>query len=76
VKNDGQESFYTDPTGMFTQEEDPRAIRQYVTRQSWDTRQCCGNSVVFRIQSFSGGVYIADPGEPPSSAVFSVGLGE
>jgi hypothetical protein len=30
--------------------------------------------VVFRIQSFSGGVFIADPREPAGSAEFSAGI--
>jgi hypothetical protein len=72
VHNPGPETFYTDPTGRPAREADPGAIRQYVTRQGWDTRQCCGNQVVFRIQSYSGGVYIADPHEPPGMAEFGL----
>jgi hypothetical protein len=48
-------------------------IRQYISTQGWDTRQCCGNQVVFRIQSYSNGVYIANPSEQAGSAEFGVG---
>jgi hypothetical protein len=72
VQNAGPEEFYTSPLGDPVEAGSPHAIRQFVTRQGWDTRQCCGNEVVFRIQSFSDGVYIANPREPAGMVEFDV----
>ncbi|NJN19251.1 MAG: hypothetical protein HC822_24870 [Oscillochloris sp.] len=48
-------------------------IRQYISTSGWDTRQCCGNEVVFRIQTYSNGLYIANPTEEAGSTEFGVG---
>lgn len=79
VHNDGPEIIYTDPYGSIEAsssivgEYNPNVIRQFVTRAGWDTRQCCEDQVVFRLQSFSGGVFIADPQEPAGMVEFEVG---
>jgi hypothetical protein len=74
VGNPGPEVFFTDPYGKLVSEHEPGAVRQFVTNQGWDTRECCGPEVVFRIQTFSGGVYIAAPPEPAGLAEFGYGL--
>jgi hypothetical protein len=73
VDNPGMEFFFTDPFGQPVTADEPGAILQYVTQNGWNTRNCCGPEVVFRIQTFSGGVYIAAPKEPAGSVEFSVG---
>jgi hypothetical protein len=70
VDNPRSEHFYTDPYGRLVSLSNPVAVPQFVTNQGWDTRQCCGAEVVFRIQTFSGGVYIAAPPEPAGLAEF------
>jgi hypothetical protein len=70
VTNSGPESFYTNGYGDTVSASDPGAIAQYVTQKGWDTRNCCGPEVVFRIQTYSRGVYIADPPEGAGSAEF------
>jgi hypothetical protein len=72
VRNSGSEIFYTDPFGHRVDNQELGAVRQFVTSQGWDTRQCCGPEVVFRIQTYSGGVYIAAPPEPSGSVEFGV----
>ena len=72
VNNAGDELFYTDPYGRPVEAGETGSIRQFVTHQSWDTRNCCGAEVVFRIQTYSGGVYIAAPREPAGSAEFAL----
>jgi hypothetical protein len=74
VRNQAGEYFYTDPYGNQNEQGDEEGILQFVTNDGWDSRQCCGPEVVFRIQTFSGGVYIAAPPEPAGSAEFSFGL--
>ncbi len=76
VHNEGPEFFPTDPTGLPVGKNDPRAIWQFVARQSWDTRSPNEEEVIFRIQSYSGGVYIANPREPLDSAIFGLGFGD
>jgi hypothetical protein len=72
--NSGSPDIYTDAYGNLVDAGTPGAIRQYIsTNSAWDTRQCCGNEVVFRIQTYSNGVYIANPSEPAGSAGFGVG---
>lgn len=71
--NTGTAEIYTDVMGMRVDPGTPGAIRQFITTEGWDTRDCCGNDVVFRIQSYSNGVYIANPGEEAGSAQFGVG---
>ncbi|MCG8347506.1 MAG: hypothetical protein MI924_06965, partial [Chloroflexales bacterium] len=73
--NSGSPDIYTDAYGNLVDAGTPGAVRQYIsTNNAWDTRQCCGNEIVFRIQTYSNGVYIANPGEPAGSADFGVGL--
>lgn len=69
--NTGNPYVWTDPMGRVVPAGTAGAIRQYISTQGWDTRNCCGNQVVFKNQSFSGGVYIADPIE--SSADHGIG---
>lgn len=70
AKNEGPESFYTDAFGKRVEEGEPGAIRQFVTGEKWDSRQCCGAEVVFRIQTYSAGTYIPAPHEPAGSTEF------
>ncbi len=71
VDNPGPEIFLTDGYGKLVDQGTPGALPQFVTNHGWDTRNCCGNEVVFRIQTFSEGIFIANPLEP--STEFSVG---
>lgn len=74
VKNTtGSPEIYTDAYGTIVGHDSPGAIRQYITTSGWDTRQCCGNEVVFKIQTYSNGIYIANPLEVAGSAEFGVG---
>lgn len=70
VDNHGPAEFFSDAYGNSLRPGQPGAIRQYVTPIAWDTRQCCGPEVVFRLQTFSQGLYVAPPVEPPGSAEF------
>jgi hypothetical protein len=71
VKNlGGEEVFYTDAFGKRVDEESPGAIPQYVIGENWDSWQCCGAEVVFRIQTYSAGTYIPAPPEPAGSTEF------
>jgi hypothetical protein len=72
VNNPREEIFHTDAYGRVVEESAPGAIRQFVTNQGWDTRQCCGAEVVFRIQTYSNGVFIAAPPEPAGSVEFAI----
>jgi hypothetical protein len=72
VSNPGPEIFTTDAYGKPAPEGGPGTIQQFVTLEGWDSRQCCGAEVVFRIQTYSGGVYIAAPPEPAGSVEFAV----
>jgi hypothetical protein len=69
----GGTEVWTDAHGHPAAAGAPGAIRQYITTNGWDNRICCGNEVVFRIQSYSNGVYIANPGEQAGSAEFGDG---
>ncbi len=74
VHNDGAQLIYTDPYGKLAAQSAPEALPQWITNQGWDTSHCCTGEDVFQIQTFSRGLYIADPQEPPGSAEFSYGL--
>jgi hypothetical protein len=73
VHNNGETIFYTNAYGQVVAQDAPGAIRQFVTKNGWDTRNCCGNEVVFRIQSYSNGIYIVNPSEQAGSAEFGQG---
>lgn len=70
VHNSGPVQFYTDAYGDPSGQGTAGAILQFVTKNGWDIRQCCGPQVVFRIQTYSKGVFIAAPSEPAGSAEF------
>lgn len=67
----GQTELYTDPKGKLVSRDAPNAIRQFITTKGWDSRNCCGNQVVFKVQPDSNGIYLADPKE--GSFPFSLG---
>jgi hypothetical protein len=71
VKNQGgAEVFYTDAYGKRVEDGALGAIRQFVIGEDWNTWQCCGAEVVFRIQTYSAGTYIPAPPEPAGSTEF------
>ncbi len=74
VQNHGAQQFYTDAYGNPASQASPDTLEQYVTSSGWDTRQCCGPQVVFRIQTYSNGIFLADPSEEPGSAEFGYGV--
>jgi hypothetical protein len=62
---EGVEVFYTDAFGKRVEEGEPAAIRQFVVSEKWNSWQCCGADVVFRIQTYSPA-----PPEPAGSTEF------
>jgi hypothetical protein len=70
VNNNHEEVFFTNAYGKRVDEGEPGAIRQFVTGEKWDSWECCGAEVVFRIQTYSAGTYIPAPPEPAGSTEF------
>lgn len=70
VHNAESEQFLTDAYGMPVDPQMPGAIPQFITNRGWDNRDCCGEDVVFQVQTWSDGIYIPSPEEPSGSAEF------
>jgi hypothetical protein len=70
VSNQSSQQFVTDAYGMPVDAQAPGAVTQFITLNGWDTRDCCGEDVVFQIQTWSDGLYVPSPEEPSGSAEF------
>lgn len=70
VHNTGEEMFSTDAYGNPAEPGTAGAILQFVTARGWDSRNCCGEQVVFYLQTWSDGLFVPSPTEPAGSAEF------